>query len=83
MIKMNNYNCSKSNKAIADTLDQMQKLENCGRGIDCVRTLIIYLNKGDFNGACAVARNEWDKISSYPEISKFLIKQGLFIPIKL
>lgn len=70
-------------KSIACELSAMECTKNEGRGVESVRTLIFYLNEGKLSAACAVANNEWDKISSYEDISNFLIKHKLFIPIQL
>lgn len=60
------------NIALADQLDRMQAMQNFGRDISCVRTLITYLRAGDVNSAKAVYNNESDKIRSYPEIDKLI-----------
>ena len=60
-------------KELADQLDVLQKRENEGRGVSCVRTIIACLNRGDINGAKAVCKNDGDKIESYDDIKKFLI----------
>jgi len=57
---------------LADELDALQRQKNQGRGVDCVRTLMVYLRAGDIEGAKAVRRNEGDKISSYPDIVALL-----------
>lgn len=60
-------------KDLADQLDNLQKNENEGRGISCVRTIILYLNRGEIDTAKAVCKNEGDKISNYEEIKQFLV----------
>ena len=60
-------------KALADQLDILQKKENEGRGVSCVRVIIDCLNSGDINGAKAVCVNEGDKIENYDDIKIFLI----------
>lgn len=67
---------------IADKLEQMQKDKNEGRGIDCIRTLSLFLRYDRYESACAVVNNEWDKISSYPDIAEYLIEQHMFNPTK-
>ena len=59
-------------KWIAHELDEYQKVENGGRGISCVQTIVTYLNFEDKESALAVINNEWDKIRNYPLIVKFL-----------
>lgn len=63
--------------SIADELEKMQAIENEGRGISCVKTVIIYLRLGDLTKAKAVCDNEGDKIGNYPEIKEY-IKKTLF-----
>jgi hypothetical protein len=65
---------------LATTLDELQSQANGERGISSVRTVISYLRSGDRETAAIAIRNEWDKISSYPEISEHLIVEGLFVP---
>ncbi|MGD9684521.1 MAG: hypothetical protein AB7W16_25435 [Candidatus Obscuribacterales bacterium] len=63
---------------LADELDRLQSGENQGRGVSCVRTLIFYLRRQEFDRAKAVARNESDKIRSYPEIVSVLKRVGFW-----
>lgn len=63
---------------LADKLWEMQAKENDGRGIECVRSLILYLRRNNPESARAVYLNESDKIRSYPAIFK-LIKQELAV----
>ncbi len=60
-------------KELANQLDVLQKNENEGRGVSCVRAVIACLNSGDLEGAKAVCKNDGDKIESYDDIKKFLI----------
>lgn len=62
-------NCSK----LTHNLQMAQNSINHGRGLDCVDTIIFFLNRGEINKAIACARNEWDKISSYEELSGLLL----------
>lgn len=62
---------------IADELNKMQAMENDGRGVSCVQTVIVYLRLGDLGSAKAVCNNEGDKIRNYPKIKEY-IKKTLF-----
>lgn len=62
-------NCSK----FIHTLQTVQNSINHGRRLDCVNTIIFFLNRGEINKAIACARNEWDKISSHEELSGLLL----------
>ncbi|MCA9804114.1 MAG: hypothetical protein KC777_19230 [Cyanobacteria bacterium HKST-UBA02] len=64
--------------ALADELDRLQSGENQGRGVSCVRTLVFYLRRREFDRAKAVARNESDKIRSYPAIVAVLKRVGFW-----
>lgn len=66
---------------IANELDKIQASENLGTGVDCVKTLIMFLRIGRWDSACAVAGNEWDKISSYTNIARIITEKNIFKPI--
>jgi hypothetical protein len=59
-------------EVLADNLDKLQASKNDGRGISCVRTLVMYLRRGDIESAKAVCLNEGDKIRNYPDIKELL-----------
>lgn len=61
----------------ADHLDQMQKKENDGRGVSCVRQIASTIARHDIEGAKVHIHTEWDKIATYPTIAKYLQEQGL------
>lgn len=73
---------SKKMNFLAEELEELEKGKNNGNGIQAVKTLIYFLKKGDYEKACAVANNEWDKISAYEDISNFIIENRMFVPIK-
>lgn len=56
----------------ANHLDQLQKVENDGRGIACVRSIIHYLRLGDWSSALNVRRTEGDKTRAYPKVEREL-----------
>ena len=62
---------------LADRLDESQKVKNGGRGVQTIRHIVGDLRRGDISSAKATARNEFDKIQSYPEIKEIIIG-GLF-----
>ena len=64
-------------EVLADSLDVLQAEKNDRRGISCVRTLIVYLRRGDIDGAKAVYLNESDKIRNYPDIKEMLEQELL------
>lgn len=53
---------------LADRLDSLQAVENEGRGITCVRSIVLYLRRGDWESAQAIRRNEGDKTRVYPRV---------------
>lgn len=53
-------------------LQDLQSQLNQGRGLNCIDTVIFFLNKGDINKAKACVINEWDKISAYPVLADCL-----------
>lgn len=59
-------------KPIADILDEVQMKENDGRGIACVRTMIMYLRRGQLESAKAIRRIEGDKTRCYPAVEERL-----------
>ena len=56
----------------AARLDQLQSVENDGRGISCVRAIVHYLRRGELSSAIAIRRIEGDKTRSYPKVEKAL-----------
>ena len=62
----------KNNEKEIENLDKLQQQKNQGRGISCVRTLIMYLKRGDVDSAKAVYLNESDKIRSYPDVAEII-----------
>lgn len=54
---------------LARDLEELQAKENDGRGVSCVRTLCVYLRRGDLRPAQALCHNEWDKIRNYPPLA--------------
>ena len=63
--------------AMADRLDELQKVENEGRGISCVQDVILFLRRGKFEDARATAEGDHDKIRYYPEIERVMEGYGL------
>lgn len=61
-----------SNTNTIQLLDNLQATKNSGRGIECVRTLLFYLRRGELDKAQAVYFNESDKITSYPDVDKLI-----------
>jgi hypothetical protein len=58
---------------MASELDGLQQVENEGRGISCVRTVVTYLKRGELSKAQAVCFNESDKMR-YDAIQKFIVE---------
>lgn len=65
---------------LSEQLYRLQMPKNNGRGVCCVRDVCMYLTSGDRQKAMAVVRNEWDKISSYPDIANWLKRHELAEP---
>lgn len=63
---------------IAAELDSLQAKKYDGRGVSCVRTLIFFLRREEFDSAQAVARNESDKIRSHEDIVAVLKRIGFW-----
>ena len=57
---------------ISEDLKFLQTQCNNGRGLSCVDTMIMYLDADYFHTAKVVATNEWDKISGYPILAKYI-----------
>lgn len=58
---------------IADILDTMQRSQNDGRGVSCIRAIIAYIRaENGLHTAAIIAKNESDKLWQYPEIRKFI-----------
>ncbi len=67
---------------LARELTDLQAKHNSGRGVGCVRTLCFYLERGQLSQARAVANNEGDKISSYPDIVEVLKRVGFWHEVR-
>lgn len=65
---------------IGKNLYDLQGEHNDGRGISCVRQVAEELMRFDIKGAKAIAHNEWDKISNYPNVVEFLKNHDLAHP---
>ena len=57
---------------IADELERLQADKNQGRGVSCVRTIIMYLRRGGIESAISIRRTEGDKTRSYKDIERYL-----------
>lgn len=62
---------------IAFQLDELQKIENDGRGVSCVRSAVAYLRAGDLKIAKQICWHDHDKIINYSKLVEF-IKNNLF-----
>lgn len=61
-------------------LEQLQKKENDGRGVQAARDVATCLSNHEINDAVVTAHNHWDKIRNYPAIAGFLRKIGVAQP---
>lgn len=64
---------------IMSDLKSLQKEVNGGRGINCVDTIIFFLENGETEKAKACTVNEWDKISGYPILADY-IRENIYNP---
>ena len=55
-----------------DALDALQAKQNQGRGVQCVKNIVTYLRKGDYNSALLVRQSEGDKTGQYQELEQML-----------
>ena len=51
-----------------DKIRKLEAVQNDGRGVSCVRSVIHYMDRNDIEGARLVADWDHDKIRNYPEI---------------
>lgn len=68
-------------EALADALDELQKVKNNGRGVSCVEEIVMWLRDGDIRKARAVAIHDFDKIGDVLDQNKDikeLVKTELF-----
>jgi len=59
---------------VADDLDALQATKNEGRGVSCVRVIVMYLRQGNIKSAMTVRKIEGDKTWSYEDIESYLNK---------
>lgn len=57
----------------ADILSVLESVENDGRGIQCVKAIITYLRRGDWESAINVRRIDGDKTRMYPKVEAALL----------
>ncbi len=62
---------------MADELDKLQEVENNGRGISFLKSVVSLLRQGDFESARRQATLDQDKIWDMPHIVDWLNSQGL------
>lgn len=62
---------------LVEQLDLLQKEQNDGRGVGVIKSVIIWLKRGDILKAQLEASHDHDKIRYYPEI-ELLLKEQLF-----
>lgn len=67
---------------MADKLDHLQQAKNDGRGVSCVKDVITYLRRGDFEQAKRIATHDHDKIGAYPDIEELMEYYGLCVSYK-
>jgi len=72
---MTMYYSNRQLTALAGELDALQSVENDGRGIVCVKEIVLRLRQGNQDGAMTVRQNESDKIRQYPAIEAFLLQK--------
>jgi len=61
----------------ANLIDELRKKEpskNNGMGVNCIRSIILYLDKGDADSAYVVCSTENDKIRNYPDLQHLLYR---------
>ncbi|MFA6536771.1 MAG: hypothetical protein WCT18_00030 [Patescibacteria group bacterium] len=63
--------------SLAQKLEELQKVENNGRGVSCLRLVVEYLKMGQLGAARQVCFTDGDKIFNYPLVVDF-IKKNLF-----
>lgn len=56
----------------AEDLLRLQAGENQGRGIPCVRTLCVYVRRGDLGRAQQLCRKENTRLRNYPRVRGFI-----------
>jgi len=55
-----------------ERLKAIEKVQNKGRGVCCVRDIIMFLEKGMDAEALGICRGENDKIRNYPDVQVVL-----------
>jgi hypothetical protein len=63
------------------TLRFLEESANRGRGVQAVRDIITYLERGEREKALTTISSEWDKIESHGALAKFFIDNKLFTPV--
>ena len=57
-----------------DKLNTLQAKQNGGRGVECVRQMVMYLKNDNEKFASTIWRTDGDKITQYPELERYIIE---------
>lgn len=63
---------SESIQQMATRLDVLQLKENDGRGVECIKSAVGSLRRGNLDEARRICTHDADKIINYPSLMKFV-----------
>lgn len=58
----------------ANHLEQLNGIENKGRGIDCVKKIVHCFRLGDEQGAANIYLTEYDKLTRFPTLHREILR---------
>ncbi len=64
-------------KELVEELERLEATKNGGRGVSCVRDIIMFLQLDRIEDARAICNWDRDKIRSYQDIARLLVDEGL------
>lgn len=62
----------KVNEEDVQELERLERTVNGKMGVSCVRTILVYLRRGEYEAAQNVRQVEGDKTRAYPELEPIL-----------
>lgn len=62
----------KTQEELIEELRKVASAQNNGRGIQCVKSILMLIDRGDMNTAGTIRSLEGDKTRSYPEVERLL-----------
>ncbi len=77
VVENNTDGCDGVLSGLVDQLNRLQAKHNDGRGISCVKSAVVQLQRHDITSAKRIIATEWDKIRNYRDVAEWLQEKEL------